>query len=369
MLRKFASAGLAVLALGVCGCKGVDDWLVDLQQIDSPRAGGNLLDQETFVFDSGQLIHEALAGLAQAEELQRWQAMRALSRAAVVLDPSNKDALLRADAAMLIGRLTTRVPVPPIVEPFEIVDYERGQTLAKAQVETIDQAGKVLAPGKWVESLESPDAIERQNAVANLKRETQLDFKTNEEWITWWTDEKPRRRQAFVDACKEPARILGSIKFKTPSPARAVLGLLAFLMRDFQDPAQVEVIWPSVLRVARQTVNLSLARAIDDPNALVRADVAESMAMIRDPAFGEPLARQLRKDRDPVSATEIIRALTFYPSRTTIAVLIDALRYEEQRISSLAADALFTLTGLDLGMSFEAWSNWWADSGAAMWPS
>lgn len=359
---------LAGLLLVTAACKGVDDWLVDLKTVEPQTSSKtNIFDQAQLVFDAGQLVHEALVGLADAEEMKPWQAVRALYHGSNTLKNATNDALLRADGAVLIGRMATRIPVPPIA--VELVDPEHPVSTPLALIEKIDAARAPLMLDTEIPELASPDETRRQSARDNVKKYApEQTFKTPEEWRAWWDGgERKKRLEVFVQETAEYRRQLGSFRYKNASSARAVLGYLVAFLEVYAAPEVITEMWPAIMNIGRQVVVMSLNESMNDQSPLVRGDVAEAMAMVRDPSFAEPLARSLSRDRDPVSATKTIRALNYYPSRRTILVLIYALQYEDQRIRELAGQVLQTITGEKLLPEYDAWNNWWNDRGAKSW--
>ena len=121
MHKSAPMIALVAVCLVTGGCKSVNDYLADLDRVD-PRQGQSIFDRTVVIFDEGQLGHEALVGLTKANEMAYWQAMRALARGARFLGRARDNALLRADAAVLIRRLALGIPVPPITEPYGEVE-------------------------------------------------------------------------------------------------------------------------------------------------------------------------------------------------------------------------------------------------------
>lgn len=357
---------LLVLVALLSGCRTVDDFMVDLETID-PNEGGGVFERESFVFDAGQVLHESLVGLSLAKQMQLWQAMRAIHKACTILGKADKNALLRADAAVLIGRLAGRVPVVATDEPY--VYFEGVDKLAVDQVTRLSEASKPLRIAAAIANLESPDEAQRQQAFDGLRDLTGADHGSSvEPWKTWWAGARAEYERQFVKDSEEPARILGQIKFKHAQQARSVLGILAFFLRQTQDPEFQNVLEPSVLRLARQAVVLSLSEAIADPSQDVRCDVADAMRQVADRAFGEPLLRQLQRDRDAHSTIRIVEAVGDYPDRRTVITLLAVLQSHDLRIRTATARTLTALTSADLGTDLDAWTKWWSETGDKRWP-
>ena len=367
-MRRFFSVVLVVSAWAAAGCKETGDYLVDLERLD-PRQGGTVFDQSVIVFDEGQLAHEALVGLAEVESMTFYEAMRSLSRAARFLGRARDNALLRADAAVLIGRLAVALPIPADREPFE----RRGdgvQALALEQIEKLDKARDPVAVGGLIRSLSAQDETIVQNALASLRQRTGEDFERDTEaWNAWWEEEKQDFEDEFVEASREPVAILGSIEFKNASQARELLGFLALWISDAEGTDLEPDLRRALMRIARQTVVFSLTEAIDDPDAQVRVDVVRAMSAVRDPRFGEPLLRQLQREREIPPAVHIVRALRDYPSRRTVRLLVEVAASEEERLSYSTNEVLIAMTGVEAdGIDPVDWPAWWEEIGDKTWP-
>lgn len=369
MTRWFTPVALlAVLCLSTSCGKSVGEYLQDLRTLDV-RRDDQPFESGTVVFDAGQLGHEAITGLASAEEMSLPQALEALARGGLFIDANRcKNALLRADAAVLIGRLAMRIPIDPVTEPYEYT--ENTVNLALEQVKALEEARGSLEPDVLIAALDSPDEVARQAAADRIKEVApEVDFGYDVgAWRAWWEEERPNRIESFKGQAREPVRVLGLIRFASLGDASSVLGYLAVWMRQYQDPVLLEVLEPAARRVARQTVVHALSRSIADPDAQVRSDVADAIAMVRDPDFGAPLLRQLQRDRDPLSAAKIVRALRHYPGRRTVLSVVAAMYFDHRIVQENARETLVALTGVDHQLDADAWNDWWQKTGEKIWP-
>lgn len=358
---------LLLLTVGI-GCQTTEDYLVDLERL-SPRNDNEPLSlkDSAVVFDEGQLGHEALVGLATAEEMTLWQAMLSLSHAVHYL-LNAEDALVQADAAVLVGRLTARVPVPPFSEKLSITE-DVADTGYEAFVKLLD-ARQSLAVPTAIGALESNDQVQREEAVDTLRDVTGEDFGEDvAAWRAWWTEREPAKKREFVEQSREPLRTLGQIRFSSPRDASAIYRALALWFQSYLDEELMEESVPTLMRVARQAVVLSLSAALESSeHANVRVDVVNSMELIRDPGFGPSLLRRLQRERDRFTAAGIVRTLRHYPGRKTVVSILDAMARGERLVTLAGADSLEAITGERLGEDLAAWESWWRESGDKEWP-
>ncbi|MEE9391377.1 MAG: hypothetical protein V3W41_02615 [Planctomycetota bacterium] len=365
MQRLLLTALLAFL--GLSGCKGVDDYLIDLDTLD-PETKRPSFATTSVVFDAGQLSHEGLTGLATAEEMTFWQAMQALYHGSNYLQLAKENSLLQSDGAVLIAEITTRLPIPAITQPLEYRD-KIAERVEKAAVDLLAASGSLTIPF-IIASMDSPDEIAKQNAYEDLKQKTGEDFGLDvAAWNKWWTSVKDQRDRDYILNAREPLRILGQLEFARPSEARAVLRVLAFWLQHTSDAELSEEALAATMRVARQTAVLSLRDSLKRAKTgAVRADIAEAMGKIRDPQFGEVLVEQLTRERDPDAAAKMVRALRFYPGRRSIVAVFNAMLAEDPQVDLNAVDTLRTITGEDHGGQIEDWLTWWEKEGLKQWP-
>ena len=90
--------------------------------------------------------------------------------------------------------------------------------------------------------------------------------------------------------------------------------------------------WPSALA--------ALLRALDDPNAQVRAHVADTLGLLADPSAFAALARTLSEDADPFVRARAVYALAMLPGVATLNTLLPALRDPDAGVRCAAAYAI-----------------------------
>ena len=121
---------LVLLILPASGCKGTEDYLYDLNQ--SYDKGAKRLRPE--VYDAGQLVHEAFAGLSEQEALTLSQMARAVAAGGYVV-AMDRDAvpLLQSQAVMILARLALRYPIPPVSEPTSTPTRRRSRIWSRSR--------------------------------------------------------------------------------------------------------------------------------------------------------------------------------------------------------------------------------------------
>ena len=357
-----------ILLAVVCSCfpacsKSTGEYLRDLDAI-SPENGDVLdFDETGIIFDSGQLGHEAFSGLADTSEMTLPQAMRALSHACKFLGLAKDNALLRADAAVLIGHLVSHIPVPPVtveLEPLEGADpaFKHFSALLKAR--------EPLLLGASVQALESGDQVVVSEALSVLKEKTGEDFGRNPDaWREWFEKREDDYTAEFIRLSSDPLEALGNYRYRNASQSRAVLGVLSVWLNDYSHAELQDLAETATLRVARQAAVFALAEAMKfSKSGMVKSDVADAMASIPDPAFADPLRSRLERERDPASAAKMIRALKYYPGRATIQAVITAMSLDHPQVNMNASLTLKRITGEDFGGELKPWVDWWQDTGA-----
>jgi hypothetical protein len=357
-----------ILLAAVLGCRSTEDYLVDLERL-SPRNEDEPLSLKgsAVVFDEGQLAHEALVGLAEAKDMTLWQAMLSLSHAVHYLI-SSEDALVQADAAVLVGRLTTRIPVPPYTDELTITEEVSDRGFNRF-VDLIE-ARKILGVPAAIDALEGNDQVQREEAVDTLRELTGEDFGFDVgAWRGWWTEREAEKRREFIEASRGPLVEIGKMRFSSARAATAMFRALALWFQSYLDEELMSDSVPALMRLARQAVVLSLSAALEgSTEPTVRSDVVGAMELIRDPEFGVSLLRRLQRERDGFAAANIARTLRHYPGRKTIVSLLDTMARGDRLISLACADSLNAITGERHGEDLAAWEAWWRGGGDAEWP-
>ncbi len=372
-MRQFRSSASLLSLLGVflllASCKSTDDYLVDLATLDpAPVSGSNFLKESAIIFDAGQLAHEAFAALASAEDMKFWQAITSLSHACNFLGTARDKPLIQGDAAMLIGIILSRVPIPPVTD--ELIPLKDNEQLVYENLKLlIDARTNLQIPG-YIAGLDSPDEVQKIEALQSLQKKTGQDFGNDPEaWQKWYDERSEGMIAEYVEKSKEPLRFLGSIRWERGGEVRRVLKILSFWINQYARPEVEEYYVPCIMNIARQTAVITLTEAMGrNRHVTVRSDVAQAMSMILDPAFGYALVAQLPLERNSYAAAKMIRALKAYPSRKTIQQVIGTMANEDPLISQNAAEVLFSMTGKDFKRDRDAWESWWIEEGSKLWP-
>jgi hypothetical protein len=364
---KNAIPGLLLLAAAVApGCKNTEDYLQDLGEVYD--RGERRLRPE--VYDAGQLVHEAFAGISDQGVLTLSQMARAVAMSGYVV-AMDRDVvpLCQAQAVWTLGRLAVRYPIPPFDEPWEYTDRAQVEDLVAAQITILGEEQDRLGVPSQIEALGNPDLAVAERAHERLREVTGQGFGRNPgPWQSWWQRMGPALRRDAAAVCAEPLRIIGQSRFATVTQAAAVLNFLGLHAAIFDMPEVREVQERTVRRVARQVVVLGIDRALRAGDATVRGAAAMAAAQVVDPAFGASLAYAVPRERDPVARARMIETLVHYPGRETIVLLMSQLRDDERTVSVHARRALVAISGEDFGGAPARWQLWWDQTGRTRWP-
>jgi hypothetical protein len=360
-------------ALLVCclhGCKHSEDYLYDLQS-SYDRSQRRLRPE---VYDAGQLIHEAFAGLSEQESLTLSQMARAVASAGYLVAMDKEPVpLCQSQAVMVLARLAVRYPIPPVTEPYENTDPQKVPELIADQITILsDQQDRLGIPSQ-IALLNNPDHAIAEKAVERLQEVTgQAIGRNAEAWSNWWAREGAALRRSAALVSEGPMRTIGETKFTDPrsglTQAAAVLHFIGLQAAVFDVPEVREVQRWTVMRVARQVVVLGIERALRAGDATVRGAGAMAAAEVIDPAFQSALAFALPRERDGIARARIIEALASYPGKDTITLLLSQLGDDDRTVSVHAQRALVAISGEDFGSEPQPWQLWWDQTGKRRWP-
>ncbi|MCA9322416.1 MAG: hypothetical protein KDB53_16865 [Planctomycetes bacterium] len=367
-MRKSCLAVLLIVFSASCS-KTTQEYLDDLDSVQPDVGTREFSLQETgVIFDAGQLGHEAFAGLATTESMRIDQALRALSHACNYLGGARDNALLQSDAAVLIGHLVTRIPIPPITR--ELVKFDNIKQ-AEDQLTALLEARKPLFVQSALAKLDSADEVLIAEGLAELRAASSEDFGRDiTAWRAWYETRRAELESEFVSNSREPLERLGGFEYPSASDARGVLFVFATWLQLYPDSGLYEVAVPAALTVARQAAVHALNEAMTFvQDTQVRADVAVAMEGIADPSFGLTLATKLRRERDPTTAAKMIRALRFYPGRKSIEAIFGSMaNVDHPQVDLIGAETLEILTGVNFRDDDTAWAEWWESEGSKTWP-
>lgn len=353
---------LLLAASLLCACRTTEDYLTDLHNsLDRTDSSLNL-----GVYDSGQLIHESLAGLMGSDVLSLTQMGRAVYQAGRILD-GNEVPLLRAGAVNLLAHVALRYPLPPLDDPFS---GERASDVGIALVEEFHRAMEPLQAGALIDGLESPDRVVAEENYARLLDVTgrSLPMDPNA-WRQWWDSSRETFLAQAQEGAREPLRRLGKLQYGSLANARVILGFLSASARIHELPALKDDLETALVRLARQVVVHGINRSLrHDPDPDVRAAAARAAGAVLDPSFGRTLLDRLLDETSAPVRAAIVQALAPYPGRASVQTLIALLSDPERNIRILAASALDRMAGESLGSEQERWVLWWDREGKDRWP-
>ena len=366
--RLTAAFCLFVVCGGLTGCRGTEDYLGDLQEVYD-RSARRLRPE---VYDAGQLVHEAFAGLSNEKALTLSQLARAVAAAGSIVAMDREVVpLLQAQAAAMLGRLAVRFPIPPVTEPWQLTGAEASEAVA-AQIAILGEQQERLGVPSQIALLNSPDHAVIERAAERLESVTSRNYGRNAEaWANWWQNYGPAWRAEAASVSAGPMDIIGGARFtgtQALTQASAVLNFLGLHAALFDMSAIRDVQQRTIMRVARQVAVLGIDSAIRKGDSGVRGAGAQAAALVLDPSFGASLAYALPREKDGMARARIIETLANYPGKDTISLLLIQLRDDDRTVTTHAQRALVAISGEDFGPEPTAWQLWWDQTGKSRWP-
>jgi hypothetical protein len=365
-VKRIVPCILLVAALVAAGCKNTEDYIYDLGEVYD-RSNKRLRPE---VYDAGQLVHEAFAGISEQQALTISQMARsvALSGYIVAMDREVVP-LCQAQAVWTLGRLAVRYPIPPISEPFETTEKAQVEDIVSTQISILGEQQDRLGIPHQIALLSNPDRAVVEKSRERLREVSGEDRGCDAKaWESWWTNTGPSVRYEAAQASVGPMTIIGQARFTELTQAAAVLNFLGLHAAIFDMPELRAVQEQTLLRVARQVVVLGIDRALRRGDATVRGAGALAAAMVIDPSFSASLMYALQREKDSVARARIIEALASYPGRETLLVLLSQLREDDLTVSVQAHRALVAISGEDFGSESARWQLWWDQTGKSRWP-
>ncbi len=371
-MRK--SLALVLLSLAIVSCKGPDDYLEDLRTVNERDEASRRYKLKIDVYDAGQLVHEAFAGLSEEEVLSLSQLSRTIGWAGRVASDSEIP-LCRAQAVSLTASLCARYPISPRATPFRVTDAEKVRTIITEAVYVIGKEDEFLTlESGLIALLNNTDRAVADKARQRLKDLTKVDQGPDQAaWEAWWTKQKPVILAESESRMRPQLEALANVKFENLKSGAAVAIFLGEHLRTADPPALRDITTQAVMNVARQVAVFTVQagiRAQDSPE--VRGAAAVAVADLPDPSLGDTLVFAVARERDGICRGRLIEALARYPRRETVTALIrqleEAERSGDSSIPILVHRALISLTGEDRGVASEAWSLWMSREGKDRWP-
>ena len=360
MIPKITPLLLCIALLA--GCKTTEDRIQDLYSSVDDEGRLNLQ-----VFDAGQLVHEGMSGIVDAEVLTLSQMGRSVHASALIIE-GNEVALCRADAARLLGHIALYYPVPPVAERL---DTTKG--VAKEALECVTQIADASRyfriENQLIPALDNPDRAVVEKAREDLVKLVGEDLgSTADAWVAWWDANSARITGEAIERSAPLLERLAEMRYRRLSDARAVLGFIATSLA-LQDIAELrQPMQDVVLRTSRQVIVYGLLKGLQDKDKSVRMDAALAAGQVLDVAFGPALLEALVRERDPDARIHIIQTLEAYPARSTAQALLVSLQDPDPQIALNAREVLARQVGQDFGEDDAAWRIWWEREGKSRWP-
>lgn len=360
MIPKLTPLLLCLLAL--TGCKTTEDRIQDISR--SVDDEGRLTLQ---IFDAGQLVHEGLSGLVDAEVLTLSQMGRAVHAAGLILE-GNEVALCRADAARLLAHLALFYPVPPVEESLGTTKNVASEALEA--VTRISEVSRYFSiESQLIPALENPDRAVADRARLDLEKLVGENLGADAEaWSAWWEDNRERIIREATEQSLPQLQRLSAMRYRRLSDARAVLGFIATTLALQDIPALRDEMRRVILRTSRQVIVYGLEKGLKDEDRAVRMDSALAAGQVLDVAFGPALLEAFVRERDPDARIHIIKALEAYPARDTAQALLASLDDPDRQVALNAREVLARQVGRDFGRDGAAWRIWWEREGKSRWP-
>jgi len=351
--------------LMLAGCKGTEDYLEDLHNIQKNPRGHLPLD----IYDAGQLAHEAFSALSTVEVMSLSQVGRSVAAAGRAVD-RNEVPLLRAEAVSLLGRLALRYPIPPVNDPLAASKDVR-KTILREFSKLRDVVDRLTVGRALIPLLGSPDQADVERAYHSLKKITGKDLgRDAQAWERWWQENKSTFETQVSQDAHEPLRTLAKIRYPTLQLAHLVLTLIAYSVAIADLPELRQDISRATLSIGRQVVEQGIIKALEDKSPMVKAEAALAAARVLSKSFGPVLASSLATTRDPDARVRIIRALKWYPPKGSMQALLLMLGDAQAppAVVENARQTLVSLAGDEMGDDFRGWMTWWDREGKLRWP-
>lgn len=102
-----------------------------------------------------------------------------------------------------------------------------------------------------------------------------------------------------------------------------------------------------------------VVKALDDDNALVRMEAAQSVGSFAGFEYQELLGEKLVSEQDVWVKLKLIKSLRYLRAKKVVRPLIDMLQDENPSVRHQALAALEIFTKTKLGFKYEAWDEWY----------
>lgn len=351
---------LGLLGVLLVGCKGTEEHLAEIAPGRAVDKRGQL---NPLVYDAGQLVHESLVGLQEAETLTSSQVLRASWRAAAIL-ADNSVPLCRAQAVDLLVHLVRHLPLPPREVPYDAA------LEAKDSADILTELYEAVAPLEvevYVQSLGSPDRTESERALEALREVTGQDFGRDvAAWEAWWESEKPNRTASVDTEADATLRRLAAVRMNALRSTYLVVQALTVV--DLYRPSLEAARWEVVGSFVRQLAVMGVVVALEDQDSvLVRNAGVRGARALLDPAFEAPLKLLVQREHDLPTLASAFELLAYYPSGEAVELLVLGAQSDRPAVARAAQRSLEAISGAGLGEDPEAWRDWYQREARKRW--
>lgn len=223
--------------------------------------------------------------------------------------------------------------------------------------------------GGYTSSLETTPGDEAAHALA------EIGDPASNALVLALSDPRPTVRRLAAKALGQIGNV-SSVEFLVDllnDPNRGVRATAAIALGNYHHPMAVQKIielYPKSnaavrtdLVYALSNINDILAvpfliRQASDPSPTVRAAVMLALGKLGDARAIPALLKGL-EDRDEITRINAAYSLGAYYSPRVVAALVQSLRDPAHRVRQAAVESLKGLSGMDLGLSYAKWHQWW----------
>lgn len=223
--------------------------------------------------------------------------------------------------------------------------------------------------GGYTSSLETTPGQEAARALA------EIGDQASNALILALSDRRPQVRRLAAKALGQIGSI-NSVEFLVGllnDPDRGVRATAAIALGNYRHPMAVQKIielYPQANAAARSDMIYALANINDllavpflikqanDPNPSVRAAIMLALGKLGDARAIPALLKGL-EDRDEITRINAAYSLGTYYSPQVVTALVKSLKDPAGRVRRAAVDSLKGLSGMDFGLSYQKWQQWW----------
>jgi len=253
---------------------------------------------------------------------------------------------LRAEAALMLGRIKDRTAGVPIVklltdpEPIvrtaaaEALQHVADDAALAALVRLLEEPAHRDTAGAVLGRLKDPGALEP--LVAMLKSQDPTARRMAAEALEQLAD--ARSADAWIEAMGDPQlRVIASRSLKRIAELHERIEGILNGLRDIEDTVSLEEarvgVVMNLIALGRPAV-ADLLVALEDEHWMVREVAAQALGLIGDLRAVEPLLRKAKADRDMGVRESCIKASGEFGDTRAVEVLVEAVNVPTTRLAA-----------------------------------